>query len=162
VRPGEAAARVRQTEDCDDELERTLLRSIQDRGYSILSEPAQADHPAYSYTVGLIYRFEHPELVVVGLTRERGEALLLVAAELVKQGAALAPGSVNTELLHDYPCHLGPVAIAQHRAYLGYARWYYRGDGFTAVQVIWPDREGRFPNEADFAAHLRAQQPILE
>ena len=157
--PGPAV--VRQESDCEDELERNLVRSVLERGFTVLSEPAQADSPAYSYTVGLNHRFGHPELVVLGLSRERAEALLLVAAKAVKAGARLEVDSTNEELLQDYPCRIGPVDRAQHRAYLGYARWFYRGDSFTALQVVWPDRKGRFPDNQEFASSLREQQPLL-
>jgi hypothetical protein len=35
------------------------------------------------------------------------------------------------------------------------------GDGFPALQCPWPDKQGRFPTDTDYAEPLRARQPLL-
>lgn len=35
----------------------------------------------------------------------------------------------------------------RYREYLGYARWFYDGDGFDVLQIVWPDKQASFPGE---------------
>jgi hypothetical protein len=143
---------VREPQDCEDELERTLLRSIARVGYAICNEP---EEPPYAYTVGLQHRFGHPELVVVGLAREQAQALLKLASEAVAAGGSWTDTVAAGTLLEGYPCRFGPVSPVNHKSYLGYTRWFYRGDGFAARQLIWPDRDG------NFAENGSGRQPLL-
>jgi len=43
----------------------------------------------------------------------------------------------------------------------GESRWFYGGDDFPCLQIVWPDRAGRFPWEADFDAQFEGNQPDL-
>ena len=49
------------------------------------------------------------------------------------------------------------MSKARDRDDLGYARWFYAGDGFEVFQIVWPDTSNRFPWDAGFAAG--EQQP---
>jgi hypothetical protein len=39
--------------------------------------------------------------------------------------------------------------------------WFYRGWEFPLLQLMWPDRDGRFPGERGAATGLARQQPLL-
>ena len=48
-----------------------------------------------------------------------------------------------------------------YREYLGYARWFYRGDDFPALQCVWPDSGHRYPWHPDAGADFVRRQPVL-
>ncbi|MFL5577733.1 MAG: DUF4262 domain-containing protein [Gemmatimonadaceae bacterium] len=47
------------------------------------------------------------------------------------------------------------------RSFVGFARWFYGGDDFPVLQVVYPDRTGRYPWEDGVAEGFRAVQPVL-
>jgi hypothetical protein len=58
-------------------------------------------------------------------------------------------------------CAFVRVDKAHYRDFLGYARWYYRGDDFETLQVVWPDKEDRLPWEKGVARWMAERQPVL-
>jgi hypothetical protein len=44
------------------------------------------------------------------------------------------------------------------RSQFGYARWFNGGSSFRLLQVVWPDKEGRFPGEAGAAGGANTGQ----
>ena len=56
---------------------------------------------------------------------------------------------------------LRPVAARWYEPFLGYARWFYGGDGFTAWQLFWPEDDGVMPWDEGASEWLRENQPRL-
>jgi hypothetical protein len=63
--------------------------------------------------------------------------------------------------LEGYPVVFKEVRRERYRGVLGYGLWYYDGDAFPALQCVWPDKQGRFPWEAEFEERYRRMQPLL-
>ena len=59
------------------------------------------------------------------------------------------------------PAYLFPVAKAYYAEHFGWNRWFYAGDDFPCLQLIWPDRNGVFPWEKGFDETFREDQPDL-
>lgn len=55
------------------------------------------------------------------------------------------------------------IAPRHFREYLGYANWFYRSwpTSFPAMQCVWPDLNGVFPDEAGFEERFRTFQADL-
>ena len=68
---------------------------------------------------------------------------------------------MTSELLEGYLCEFLRVPASTYREFFGYARWFYKGDSFEALQCVWPDRHGRFPWDGDVTEGVRARQPLL-
>lgn len=144
---------VRTLESCEDLFETRLVSEIGHKGWSTVHQAGSC------YTVGLWQNARHPELIVFGLPAERAQLLLDQAASEVVSGAILrTPVEGLTE---EYPLQVHPVLPVHHREHLAYNRWYYRGDGFEAAQLVWPDTETRFFDHPDYPSHLHAIQPLL-
>jgi hypothetical protein len=47
--------------------------------------------------------------------------------------------------------------------YLGTSLWFYRSVGrfFPVLQIVWPDKQCRFPWESGFDEKARELQPVL-
>jgi hypothetical protein len=117
--------------------------------------------PEFAYTVGLYRTFGHPEVVVLGLPGGVAHRLLNAVGAEVRAGRAFAAGSASREILERFDVAFRPVPPEAHRGRLGWAVWFYDGPAFPALQVVYPDRDGRFPWEAGVADGLRAAQPVL-
>ena len=155
---------IRTLNDCDDVLERHLVREIAEQGWTVVhsTDPAPRGlFPNVAYTVGLWQTHEHPELLVFGLAPEQGQALLKLVCEEVAKGQRFTSLEQFTHLLEGHSCRFQALGQHFHREHLAYCRWFYRGDGFKALQLMWPDAQGHFPDEAAFDAYLAAHQPVL-
>ena len=85
-----------------------------------------------------------------------------VIQRLVREGRVFQADSESNDVLKGYACAFRTVDKTHYHEYLGYARWFYGGDDFPVLQLVWPDKNGRFPWDADFADSLRWSQPVLE
>lgn len=141
-----------------DAYERTARQMIDEHGWMLQGVfPTQAEPgPDFVYTVGLTKWNWHPEIIVFGLPHRVGGNLLNQLGAQVRDGRRYAAGEVLDDLLVDYPAHL--VAVADTAEHFGMARRLY-GPDITALQLVWPDQDGRFPWEQGFA--LADLEPLL-
>lgn len=123
--------------------------------------------PSFVYSVGLMFSFEHPELIIFGLDDE-GRKVLRAIVEDIRSGRSFADPSAYEGVLAEGLIATRPVHPSQHERYLGYAMGYCREQGrigeLEAVQVFWPDQAGRFPfdpgcDDAVYRAQPRLDQP---
>jgi hypothetical protein len=118
-------------------------------------------HPGtpFAYTVGLTAHGQ-PELVIAGLDPLIAQALLNdLAARVVEHDTQLAHGQRRHDLIAGYDAVLidGPVT---DDLYPGTAIGRYGADHVRLRQIVWPDRNGRFPREPGYAYPPQAQ-PLL-
>jgi Domain of unknown function (DUF4262) len=124
---------------------------------------ALGPHPIYdvgfSYTVGLPFSHRHPELVITGGMPDRqAHDILWEVVHLVEAGARFAPGDESAEILRDAVARFGPVSRRWRTEILTFADWAARRKAFDAVQILLPDREGRYPGDGAYAG---PPQPLL-
>ena len=144
-----------------DHLEDAVRANIADFGWHVMLVRADAEGPGFAYSIGLYESFGQPEILIVGLGTETMHWMINEIGGRLKQGERVeAEGRIDW-LLEGHDCAMRQVAPAHYRDYLGYARWYYRGDGFPVLQCAWPDKAGRFPWEPAFDPALRDRQPDL-
>jgi hypothetical protein len=157
---------VRTLEQCDDLLEKRIVEGILEKGWFVahlpkLELPDSPEATSAAYTIGLWHSCAHPEIVVLGLTPEKSQALLDYVATQVKGQKRFDSDGSFEGILYDYRCRLEFIGTGQHRDFLPYCRWFYRGDHFRAQQLCWPDAFGVYPGQTGFEERLRCQQPFL-
>jgi Domain of unknown function (DUF4262) len=103
-----------------------------------------------TYTVGLIDLHSHPELVIQGLPMEHAYGVLFEAQNLIKNGLRFDEPGVRSGLIKGYDAHLVEVHRSNYRDWLGMAHSYH-GAELRAIQILWPDRQRRFPGQAGFS-----------
>lgn len=130
-------------------------------GWHVIKVYEDDEGPGFAFTIGLFRRFEHPEIIVFGLPPDTMHLMLNGAGAAVRDGRAYTAGRDYDDILEGYHCTFRPVPRAHYKEYLGSARWYYEGDDFPALQLIWPDREHRYPWGAPSDAWIRTAQPVL-
>jgi hypothetical protein len=151
--------------DEHDRLRQYFLRQqdalIARYGWAVtMVEPTPTDPGIpFAYTVGLTARTQ-PELVIAGLDPLIAQALLNdLAARVVEQHMQLAHGQHLHDLIAGYDAVLvdGPLT---DDLYPGTAIGRYGADRVRLRQIVWPDRDGRFPWDPGYAYPRRAQ-PLL-
>lgn len=147
-----------------DEHEEFIRRSVEDPGWAIQLIPAgdKDDEPPFAYTVGLHRSFGHPELIILGLDHSVMGRLLNICGDRIKAGETLPVDMPILGIIGQYAVKLRPVRRrASYKEHLGYAIWFYDGHEFPVLQLVWPDKNGRFPGEKGAAESLRKVQPLL-
>ena len=145
-----------------DETENFIRECVEDLGWSVQLIPEDEEGPGFAYTVGLFHNYKHAELIVFGLRNELMHFMLNEIGERIKAGKTLRVGERLDGVIEGYQVTLREVhAPASFKDHVGYARWFYEGKPFPLFQVVWPDKQGRFPDEAGAAEAFRKQQPTL-
>jgi hypothetical protein len=143
-----------------DDEERRFVDTIREHGWfhtHILEEP---DLPGFAFTTGFWVSAGVPELIVFSLRNEVSNAILWDIYRAVAVGLVLSPGA-RLEGFANHPFYLRPVAKEHYPEHLGWSRWFYAGDDFPCLQLVWPDRSGAFPWEEGFDSSMQDRQPDL-
>jgi len=147
-----------------DATESKIVSDVATVGWHMISVPADEHGPGFTYTIGLIKSYSHPEVIIFGLANEVMQRVVAVVATLVKGGRAFVNGDVTDEVLENYVCAFRTVRRAHYEDHLGYAMWFNRTvkrEEFQTLQCVWPDRNRRFPWESECEEAIRRLQPAL-
>jgi hypothetical protein len=119
--------------------------------------------PGFVYSIGLYQKFGHPELICFGLKNDIAASLLNHACDLIKKGGSFIPGKLYPGFLQDYSVRFLQMDLAHYPDYVGYAGWFYGMTfNFPVLQLVWPDKQHRFPWENDFYEDWKFRQPLLD
>jgi hypothetical protein len=147
-----------------DEHDRKLLSDIERFGWHVLKIMGDETGPEYCFSVGLYYTFGHPEILVMGLSHSVGHQFINLAAGHIANGRVFRPGERTDDLAQGFASTFVPVSINHYQEYLGYAIWFYRQlkQPFPVLQLVWPDKQGRFPRESDYDERFFKLQRLLD
>ena len=148
------------TDDLDQE-DVSLLERVGKYGHMVLHIPEDEVGPGFSFSVGLTHTHGHAELLLFGLDWEVAHSYVNFLAEKIAGGRRYVDGEEVPELFGRYAGAFVAVPRSQYPEYLGTARWAYRSDDFETLQVVYPDREGRWPWEDGVHDGFLARQPVL-
>lgn len=117
--------------------------------------------PSFAYTFGVCEEFKHPELIIYGLDPRDMHRVLNNAGKLIRAGTSYQDGDVIHDLLEGYPCAVRSVNPSWYPKTCTWTLWFYQQASFPALQLVWPDKNGRFPWDTGFDESLRSKQPHL-
>jgi len=143
-----------------DAPEAKVLSDIEEVGWHVILVPEDNQGAGFAFTIGLHHSYGHPEVMMFGLPLNVMHQVLNLVGEAAKIGRRYSAGDRVANLLEGYECTFVNVPKSAYADFLGYARWYYKGDHFPAVQCVWPDASGRFPWEVG-AGWSGGNQPVL-
>jgi hypothetical protein len=109
----------------------------------------------------MVQTLAHPEILIVGLPLDTAQQLINDVGAAVRRGERFVAGGVSDAFLEAYAVTFRRVPDYQYGAYLGWGRRFYRDEPFPVLQLIYPDREGRWPWQEGVSAQFRALQPVL-
>lgn len=143
-----------------DEHEAQTLADIDRFGWSVL-RVSNDKGPDFAYSVGMFRTLSHPEILLFGLPLDTMHRLINDVGASVRAGARYSAGQVTDEFLEGYDVTFRAIPEFQYPGHLGWANWLYGGTAFPALQMIYPDRDRRWPWEDSVAHAFRDGQPIL-
>lgn len=117
----------------------------------------------YAHTVGVYHSFGQPEIVMFGLEGPGMQLWLNAAVEHGRDHGWPADGEPFHGVLDDFPTQLRTVHDSWQNALFGAAHRFYRGKRVPVRQLVWPDRNGRWPwdGEATLSSRTRQAQTWL-
>jgi hypothetical protein len=139
----------------------STLDTVEKFGWEAMLITSNQQRTSFAYTVGLCDTMKFPELIVVGLKQQTAHFALKYAVEKLMAGVDLTTGRVQ-DIVGEVEVEFRPVAQKWFRHVMCRADWYY-GYGeseIPALQIIYPDLEGRFQWQEGFTEYFR--QPLLQ
>lgn len=119
--------------------------------------------PKFQYSVGLTYNFDLPEIITVGQKHDWGHAMVNVIRDRVRSGEAFVAGQrINGLIPPNYDAMLVAIDKRHYPELFGYCLWFYCGDDFAAFQLVWPDKENRFPWDTGCSRRVLDCQPVFD
>lgn len=141
--------------------ERQVLDDVETHGVHIVHVQDEDDSPGFSFTIGLWHSFEQPEVILFGLEQEVAQDLLNAIADEASEDRKYVDGSRHDDVLVGYPVRFLAVPKERYAEYLGTAVWAYEGMDFPCVQLVWPDKQGRWPWDPGVRDGFAEAQPVL-
>ena len=148
----------------EDDHDRKLLSDVAQYGWHIPYILADETCPGYAFSVVFYLKFGHPEVLVMGLSQPIAHQFINLVGGHLMTGRVFQPRERTDDLAQGFPCSFIPIAIEHYREFLGYNGWFYRSlkQPFPALQLVWPDKQGRFPWETDYDQKFSKLQKLLD
>lgn len=148
------------TESDKRDFER-IQNNIKEFGCHIIQVMADEERPEFSYTIGFYERFNHPEIIIIGLRNDLSKVLLNNMAYEIERGRTFVNNEYHEGVLDDFVCYFGDVSKSKFKDYVGWAIWYYDGMNFPLTQCVPPTVAGKFPWDKDFPEDARFYLEVI-
>lgn len=135
---------------------------IEKYGLTVIMIEATEYLPSFAYSIGLWKKFEHPELISFGLTTKTLHAIINLAADIVRDGQTIETEKTYTDFFETGKSEFVTVDKRNIRDYFGYAIDFYNTIDFPALQLVWTDRNNKFPWDEGFEEEFIYKQPLLD
>jgi hypothetical protein len=127
----------------------SIVGHIQQFGCSVMGVGAGEGDPSFNYSIGLNDR-KRQDLVVVGLDPRVGHAIIMSAVALDQ---LFEDGQEVDEIIHGWRFRMAkpsPEVLGNMTSSIQYHEVTRPGEEFRAMQILLPDREGRFPGDEGY------------
>jgi hypothetical protein len=153
---------------CDGGSPQDLLEGFRSRiaefGFTMVSVGDGTS--SWTYTIGLLENFAHPEFVVTGLDPGAASDVITGLVQRVRDGESFTGASPDSSH-RGVALRFGDVHRTQW-THGRFAMWEAHYDLFggrplsrSATQILWPNDDGVFPPDRDFCHAHRNCQPVL-
>ena len=137
-------------------------KNIDKYGLQVIAVEASDYLPSFVYSIGLTETYKHPEIICFGLSPQLGMNIINDVADLIKNGEIIEIGKVYHNIFKETPATFVKVDNRNIVDYFGVAIRHYQNNPFEALQLVWSDRNGKFPWEEDFEEDFLYKQPLLD
>lgn len=139
-----------------------IKTDISKYGLSIIAFDATDYLPSFAHSIGLWEQYQHPEIILFGLPVGMMQSILNEIGERLKSGARINCHQLNDDFFENGKAIFLTVDISNVADYFGYAIKYYKEKSFDAIEMIWTDRNLKFPWEENFEVEYKFKQPLLD
>ena len=141
-----------------DGMEDVVRENVERYACHVMSVSATNDGWGFAYSIGLSRTYRQPELICFGLSEDVTHWMINEMRDRMADGQTFEDRQRVSGLIEGYECELRKVRLERYPEFFGYALWFYDGDGFDALQIVWPDKARRYPWDKGYGAPIE-QQP---
>ncbi len=145
-----------------DELLIQTRLNVDKYGLQVITVSSTPYLPSFAYSVGLQETYNHPEIICFGFSNELGHVIINDVAALIKAGERIVANKIYDNVFENSRATFLNVDLLNINDYFGVALGFYQGKPFSALQLIWTDRNDRFPWEDGFEHKFIYKQPLLD
>ena len=139
-------------------LAKREMEAIIEHGHQVrVVFPDESGGYMFAYSIGRSLK-ERPEILVTGALPPPMLGYIVNRVAELDDERGIAAGDVLNDVLEGYPVRLVAVADMEQAEMFGVTANFGTDDTF-ALQVLWPDAEGRFPGEPEYA--YGDKQPVF-
>jgi uncharacterized protein DUF4262 len=148
----------------EEPADEILLRNVRERGCHILGVSGDERAPPFAFSIGLFVNYGQAEIILFGLESKlrppSSTSFTRMRLRARNTPTAMSPPTFWSARR----CVSSGCRCLLYQNYLGTALWFYRKSPrpVPCLQLVWPDRDGRFPWETGFDAGLKRDQPLLK
>jgi hypothetical protein len=143
-----------------DDGDKKLVTDVIDVGWHLVAVHAAPGQAAWVFSVGLWHTYRRPEISMFGLqTADMGIWINKVGDD-IKAGKPPQPEESRVGVIDGFAVQWRPAHQSWYRDLFGYGLWFYQG-WFPMLQMIWPDRHGRWPWDEACGERCKQDQPVL-
>jgi hypothetical protein len=146
--------------DSLDPAEKSFVANLRECGWVRTGVSADVEGPGFSYTTGFWLNTQKPELIMFGMQTIAHDVFWNLYRDS-HAGRGVPVGSRTDRVFANLSAYAFPVSRRYYPEHLGWNRWFYAGDSFPCLQIVWPDRSGVFPWEIGFDPAFAGDQPDL-
>ena len=145
-----------------DELLVQTKNNIAEYGLQVISVSGSEYTPPFSYSIGLFETYKQPEIICFGLPEKLGHEIINDVADLMKNEEQIKTNSNYDIIFSESRAEFLQVDNRNIDDYFGAALNYYGTIKFPALQLIWTDKNDKFPWEENFEEEFIYDQPLLD
>ena len=135
---------------------------IEKYGLSVVKIESTEYLPSFAYSIGLTKTFNHPEIICFGLRTELLHQLINDVAEIIKEEGELNLNKEYDNVFENSRAKFLQIDKRNIEDYFGVAIKYYGTTEINGFQLIWTDRNNKFPWEDGFEEVFKFKQPLLD
>lgn len=135
---------------------------IEKYGLSVILIEASEYLPSFAYSIGLWDKFNHPEIICFGLRIQTLHSIINDVADLVKDGQKIETNKTYYNIFENSKAEFVQIDNRNLSDYFGTAIDFYNSNNFPALQLVWTDRNDKFPWETNFEDEFIYKQPLLD
>jgi hypothetical protein len=147
--------------DSFNDYEKNLVSQIRKHGWFCTSVLSDENHLGFSYSTGLWLSLNHPELIVFSIDGTPAHDIYRDFYDAIRNGGRFPVGQRLSGIFKGFDAILAPVSRERYGEYILSSRWFYGGEDFPCLQLIWPDPVGLFPWESGADSAFANSQPDL-
>jgi len=150
------------TPDAHNKTDRKIIHDVNKFGHHVVMIEATEYFPSFAYTVGLWKNYNHPEMIAFGLTVKTLHAILNIAGDNIKKGTIYQANKIYDDFFDGGNAQIIDVDQRNIKDYFGYAMWFNNHVEFSALQLVWTDRNDKFPWQESYEEEFEYRQPLLD
>jgi hypothetical protein len=117
-----------------DNLLAKTAQNIATYGLQVISVPGSSYLSSFTYSVGLLETYGHPEIICFGLNTDLMHALINDVAVIIKEGNRMQPGNTYDTIFKGLDATFLRVDPANIDDYFGVAIRHYKRNNLPAIQ----------------------------